>query len=364
MKEIKPIGAIALLIFILVSIACSAPAVEPYNLHISAETTEVASMIEIADSAVSSADWVTYTISEGLPDNWIRALAIAPDGAVWAGTESGLARYNGEVWAAYVTEDGIPGNDGVRELAFATDGTLWLSTEDNSTHYGVTRFDGESWRTYGAVDGLAGDYVTSIVATPDGAMWFGTSCGVSRFYQEDWLTYTTKDGLACNWVNAIATATDGSLWLGTECGVSRYDGERWVNYAVDNSEVRAIAAINNEAAWIGTTSEGVIYLQGGNWTVHLPGSNVSSMAIAPDGTLWVGTMTLSYNVGHGNMRTDPDSGGLYHFKGKDSFANIWTTYSKKDGLASNRILVLTVAPDGTVWIGTDAGISRYNPSAR
>jgi ligand-binding sensor domain-containing protein len=40
---------------------------------------------------------------------------------------------------------------------------------------------------------------------------------------------------------------------------------------------------------------------------------------------------------------------------------VWTRYTRADGLVDNRVQAIAVAPDGAVWIGTEHGVSRYIP---
>ena len=82
----------------------------------------------------------------------------------------------------------------------------------------------------------------------------------------------------------------------------------------------------------------------GEWTSFttengLADNDACSVALAPDGTVWVG---YCY----------PNGSGLSRFDGKN-----WITYTTDDGLAHNDVGFdgLVVSPDGTVWIGTWGG---------
>jgi ligand-binding sensor domain-containing protein len=87
-----------------------------------------------------------------------------------------------------------------------------------------------------------------------------------------------------------------------------------------------------------------------NWnqdTMHkrnlmiLAGNFVWSIAVAPDGTLWFGT-----------------DHGLSHFDGET-----WTTYTMEDGLPSTPITSIAVTADGKLWFSSGGGyISQYVPS--
>jgi ligand-binding sensor domain-containing protein len=39
----------------------------------------------------------------------------------------------------------------------------------------------------------------------------------------------------------------------------------------------------------------------------------------------------------------------------------WRCFGEQDGLPSNRVRRIVPAPDGSLWIGTDAGVSRMSP---
>jgi ligand-binding sensor domain-containing protein len=75
--------------------------------------------------------------------------------------------------------------------------------------------------------------------------------------------------------------------------------------------------------------------------VILAGNFVWSIAVAPDGTLWFGT-----------------DHGLSHFDGET-----WTTYTMEDGLPSTPITSIAVTADGKLWFSSGGGyISQYVPS--
>ena len=64
-------------------------------------------------------NWDSITQSNsGLPDNRVYFLAQAPDGSIWACTESGLARFDGQNWTTLNTDNsGLPSNK-TQRIAF------------------------------------------------------------------------------------------------------------------------------------------------------------------------------------------------------------------------------------------------------
>jgi ligand-binding sensor domain-containing protein len=73
----------------------------------------------------------------------------------------------------------------------------------------------------------------------------------------------------------------------------------------------------------------------------LADKSVLAVSIAGDGSVWLGTRV----------------GGLSYFDGSS-----WTTYAEEDGLPSGAMYVQAVVldADGNPWIGTDAGVARYD----
>jgi ligand-binding sensor domain-containing protein len=74
------------------------------------------------------------------------------------------------------------------------------------------------------------------------------------------------------------------------------------------------------------------------WTSITNANSVTSLTLAPDGTVWAGT-----------------TGGLVHW---DPAAAIFTKYTSEHGLAGNKVSALALAPDGILWVGTNDGLSQ------
>ncbi len=78
-------------------------------------------------------------------------------------------------YRAWTQQQGLP-QDSVRVIAQAPDGALWLGTDE-----GLARFDGTDFTVFRqSRDGLPGSFITALVAARDGSVWVGTLAGVSR----------------------------------------------------------------------------------------------------------------------------------------------------------------------------------------
>jgi len=68
-----------------------------------------------------------FTINNGLPSNTVYSLFFDSKGFLWAGTDKGIARYNGDKFTVLTTDDGLPDNE---VFCFNEDheGRIWISS--------------------------------------------------------------------------------------------------------------------------------------------------------------------------------------------------------------------------------------------
>ncbi|MBT4482079.1 MAG: hypothetical protein HOC71_00200, partial [Candidatus Latescibacteria bacterium] len=115
-------------------------------------------------------------IIDGIARVGIKSIEFAPDGCAWVGTAGeGLCRYDGENWTVFRKEDGLLDNY-IYSIAIAPDGKIWYSTDS-----GVGCYDGEAFTNFTTADGLASNDVRTITVDADGVVWAGTVSGLSRY---------------------------------------------------------------------------------------------------------------------------------------------------------------------------------------
>lgn len=99
-------------------------------------------------------------------------------------------------------------------------GAVWCGTWGG----GLSRFDGARWQVYTTAHGLPSNHIFSLHEDPQGVLWVGTGNGLARRSKDGFKTYTMSDGLFSNQVFSIETAADGSKWVGSFGGVARIVG--------------------------------------------------------------------------------------------------------------------------------------------
>ncbi|MBM3239129.1 response regulator [Candidatus Poribacteria bacterium] len=278
----------------------------------------------------------TFTQADGLGSNRVYAIHQAPlspplaGGEMWFGTENGLSRFDGKMFVNFTQRDGLVSNY-ITCIYCTSDSALWLGTNRGVSRevYPEERGDGQSFVNFTTHDGLPHSEITGIYQAVDGTLWFATRGGVSRFDGESFVNFTQADGLIDNHVEAIYGTPDGILWFGTQKGLSRYDGERFVNFTTkDGLADNAVVAICHTSSPLSPRPP--------SFPPHAGGGKGG--AGGQGGGMWFGTL----------------EGGLL---GYDGIA--WTALDTRDGLPDNGVLSIQEAPDGSLWLGTGGGLTRY-----
>lgn len=204
-------------------------------------------------------------------------------------------------------------------------------------------YDGTSWTTHRDIGDAS---VNDIAFDPSGESWVVTGA-LYHVKNGTWHMYSMRSeiGIGAH-VQAVAFEADGDLWaaLGEE-GVARFDGDAWHHHPLGGGEssgyFEAIAVGSDGTVWAGS-DDGLMRYRDRTWDQvdSVPRIRVSALDVADDGAVWIGTTEGVY---------------IYH---EDS----WTAMGAGDGLASNQVLSIAIGPDGTAWIVTAGGISRYVPT--
>jgi 4-amino-4-deoxy-L-arabinose transferase-like glycosyltransferase len=262
-------------------------------------------------SAGQPEQWVVYTQENSpLPDDRVLALARDIHGALWVGTETGVARYDDAGWETYTASElGLEAGR-VYGLAAGSDGRVWVATSG-----GAAVYNGAVWQSLP----LAGRTLTVTVDASDprgDVVWFGMPDGVSRLETASgtWThTPAVQLGLAGGGVAELLVDSTGRLWAGTiGDGLGLWDGASWHFYRTSNSAipfnlVEAIAEVTPGRLWIGmglpsAAGGRLSEFDGETWTElsarNSGFSGAEPLAIAVDsaGRCWVATRTAGLDV--------------------------------------------------------------------
>jgi ligand-binding sensor domain-containing protein/signal transduction histidine kinase len=292
---------------------------------------------------------VTFATGGALPGTQITAIAEDHRGAVWIGTNAGLARFwNGHMEMA--SGSGETGAAAVLAIQEDREGDLWVGTETA----GVKVLRQRAFDIVRGPAALAEGAFTSVLQAADGALWAGTNgAGVARIGggQRVPRSYTRKDGLASDTVLALGAggAYPEDIWVGTPDGLSLLHEGRWRTFTsadgLGDDLVRSVLPAHDGGVWVGTR-RGVTRWKDGHGTTLTSAQGLGSDLVGPmmedsTGDLWIGT-----------------SGGLSRLH-----AGELRNYGIADGLPSNTITTLEASSNSAFWIGTNGqGLARWDGS--
>ena len=297
-------------------------------------------------------EWENYSTTSGLANEAVYEILPQPGGPIWAGTEGGLLRGErqsiGIRWKVVAGLEGVP----IHSVRAASKGTLWLSTKTR----GVARLDVNSGKVewFGEAQGL-NKAVFVLRFDRQQRLWAGTDAGLFMA-EAPYEKFTRVSELPVTRFWTIAESSDGTLWAGGKSGLFSFIGGHWKNYTESDPSKRQVLTLGagaNGTMWVGyrlTNEIDRIHLRPGGMdiekNVQRPDSNeiVYFMESDTQGRMWVGT-------DHGAEVWD----------GKR-----WSHYVMSDGLVWNNCNpnAFAAEPDGTIWIGTSGGLSRFKPRPR
>ncbi|MCC6168073.1 MAG: hypothetical protein IT329_12680 [Caldilineaceae bacterium] len=294
-------------------------------------------------------DGSTPTLVDALGRQPVFALLV-DRGVVWAGAQNGLWRLREGRWAQ-VGRSEANFAQGVYVLLVDRGGALIVGTP-----YGLgwRLREGVAWQWFETVDergepalvqALAEDTLGRIWAGTDGAGAFALRL---RDQHVDHAGFTGDANLTTRFVRDLAVDRDGSVWFATPAGIFRYQGHMWVTDVQGESAEDARNHINDllvdrsGVLWVATGGGGVRRKQGpgGPETVYTAAEGVTGSVLVLEedrqGAIWAGGFD-----------------GLYRYAG-----GAWATPVAAADLP-NPVVTTLLADSSWLWIGTEAGLARY-----
>jgi signal transduction histidine kinase/ligand-binding sensor domain-containing protein len=267
-----------------------------------------------------------------------------------------LQEYGRQSWQ---TESGLPQNT-VHAILQTRDGFLWLATEG-----GLVRCDGQDLLTFDTANTpqLHSNLINALAEDDRGNLWIGTVEGLLELAPDPlhphFTLYTTADGLPANDVQTVQTLrqSSGSLLVLTTGGAALLVSGRLQAIPGLTADISPalVTEAPNGALWIAAGRQIVSFAPGAATVTsvfsaaEIPAAigALQTIAATAQGSLWVG--------GHNGLAL---------------LSPARSSRGENRALLSRRPLILHPAPsdtitallpqtDGTLWIGTSAGLARY-----
>ncbi len=299
--------------------------------------------------------FMRLTADDGLTQSTILAMAQDPDGFVWLATQDGLNRYDGHRVRHFKRrrEGGGPRDNFLTSLAMDHAGHLWMGTRIGA----VSRFDLRQERFEHLMVTPEVAEISSLQVDAQGVLWIA-SLGQGLFRVEP----DTFEAQAYEWqgdgpgprIHDLSLARDGGIWVAGEQAVAHIGSDGHTQ--VLHTGVHALTVVESEdgTVWIGTAADGLMRLDSdGEVLEHwrqgvegLPGARINDLLVDKTGAIWIATET-------GLARRQPSARRFEVFRHNPADAG---------SISANRVISLMQDRSGVVWVGSwTGGANRASP---
>ncbi len=304
----------------------------------------------------------------GLSHDGVFALAEAGGGRLWVGTQAGLDLLDPASGLAEPRPLGKKGGEFIMTLLRGADGRLWAGTLGQGLFREMADGGFEAVPMRDPEADPPGD-IFGLMQDADGAVWVGARDGLYRIMPGDdrllaaeVLPAVTGEELLN--VTTLAPDPTGAIWLGTfGAGLYRLDPATMRIEAVDLGRTGAGAQHVDQGAalvdrqgglLVGTFGAGLLrrpapvldihgYRAGPGEAAGLRGEDVYAVLADGDDMLFG-------SFGGGVQRLDGTSGQVE-----------WFDSPETDGRRLDGVVALARSRDGSLWVGTSAGLYRRLP---
>ena len=341
--------------------------------------------------------WQSWTREHGLPDNRIKAILQTRDGYLWVATATALARFDGRHWQI-LNRANVPHlpTEHFRAMAEGADGTLWVNFKE-----GLFRWNGSTFARYLLHEGGADRVVRAIFAGQEsGEIWAIAEPGLWRLHQGKNSPFPLMaalglDRLAEIEYYSLREVADG-IRIGCARGLIHFNpktGQAWCEGESPLPPVRTVLGLESDSAGI-------------PWVLHLRGDPHKAYLSRYDLRDWWTDQRMIVNNGARPLFLSRDREGVIWFaNGQGSIAFLRegkevnlplpamanqdfalairddreggiligtenngllrrhpvsvSRLSLQQGLIQESAWTLCHARDGSLWVGTDGGVSHF-----
>jgi len=316
-------------------------------------------------------EWTTFTTDDGLHDSVVLNIVIDANNnkyfshpRVKRDDESRtryLSKYDNTIWASFFI-DNVTSSNG---LAVDNNNVVWISgmkyphyiVDEEVLQLGLENTDDKDGGIFNRYY-----YVGSIVAIAvdnTNKKWFLHHDDfeyvpvICSFDDKVFKSVFDVRNIGGCCLKDIDFDSQNRAWIATLSGLilHNYDSENWLlltkEQGIPFESITTVTVDNENIVWIGSTSSQVnnlACLNDTTWTAYstdncpLPSNEIRAIEADQNNTKWIGT-----------------DAGVSRFDGET-----WTTFNTENsGLCDNNVNAIAVEKNNTIWFGTDNGVSRY-----
>lgn len=278
-----------------------------------------------------------YYIKDGLPSNNVTSFCLDPRIGLWTGTNNGLCIWDGKKVI------GVPffKNSNITCLLYSEKQGVLVGTSK-----GLYKQDGDSKKFRLIINSVN---ITSISESKENNEIFaGTDNGLCVLDLEKNFSHIfhVSNGLIDEAITSVLCQKNGTVWIGSKTGLISFNGKDFSYYTIgfdnNSNHIRSLLIDYEDNLWIGTHS-GLYKYRGKGFTVY---DRVNGL-----GSAFIYQITRDKNQ---NLWFGTEANGVFKFSN-----GFFKNYSVKQGLSDNKVAAILPLNDGSVWFGSDKGISVF-----
>jgi ligand-binding sensor domain-containing protein/signal transduction histidine kinase len=312
--------------------------------------------------------WGAVTLFHGLPSDRVHAIAQDAEGAMWFGTEGGLAKFDGRRTQTIIDPE-LPGGR-VLALKLDSDNALWIGTDNGAARYANGNFQ--------SIKELTGKTVNAIIMPERGRAIMATEQGMIYECRHEFTPPEIEGAIRREAVDR---------------GVSTRQllAQPLQSADVDHPGLLPLTSLTIafDKLLVGSMSRGLLEIDRGaarEVQARRPAYFIRALATDTRGLLWVGTKSKKDEPGfytgddlaqiakpetptgtvqalrpgwQDDMWVGTDGRGVFHFSSSQKIER-FTFDGTAGGLRSDHVYSIFIDREQVIWFGTDRGVCRFD----
>lgn len=256
----------------------------------------------------------------------------------------------------FTVKDGLP-DDFLTSLCFDSSDNLWIGTSNN----GVAIYNGSKFSYITEKDGLSADKINAIYMDSKNRMWISTNNGVTKVENNKFDLSNESNGLINNEVQCVIEDKLENIWIATYGGLARYNGATLENFDEENGlfdKIISCLSVNEKNEILIGTFGGGIYYTDANKQKKQKFIELANDSILSSSNIYGINFLSNEEI---IIATDKGIDKLI-FKDEKVIEN--KSFDKTDGFSSieNNINAI-LKTENLIWFGTVKGITIFDPKA-
>ena len=300
-----------------------------------------------------------YTINDGLSQSSVTTIIQDNNYGIWIGTQDGLNRFDGKTFEVFTPDD----NKNILSQSFkcsakTKDGRIWFGTVNGLTLYDPNL---ETFQSF-IINKKQALQIESITVDSNNNLWIATLSNGLIYFDTRKLRFTSFSNLLNNQkihsvfsinLNELAVLTDNNEFFIVDPLLKR---KKKISIPQKNDKpvsVQRIVKYSNEVLLIATNQ--------GLYSYHIKRKTLEPSFQLLDDKFGLLNITDVCRVGDKTLISTSND-GLFTIDKEWNIFHYTENIFQKNGLLFNGISTLFSDLSGSIWIGSERGLSSFDPN--